>query len=76
MIQELDRVVLQTDIPAHGLRAGDVGTVVMVHQGGQGYTVEFLTLAGETVAVETLDAAQVRAIKPNEITHARELASA
>ena len=48
----------------------------MVHQGGKGYTVEFLTLAGETVAVATLDAAQVRAIKPNEITHARELANA
>jgi len=76
MIDELDRVVLQTDVPEHGLTAGDVGTVVMVHQGGQGYTVEFLTLAGETVAVETLSAAQVRAILPNEITHARRLASA
>ena len=76
MIEELDRVVLQTDVPEHGLTTGDVGTVVMVHQGGQGYTVEFLTLAGETVAVETLSASQVRAIQPNEITHARQLATA
>ena len=76
MIEELDRVVLQTDVPQHGLTTGDVGTVVMVHQGGQGYTVEFLTLAGETVAVETLSASQVRAIQPNEITHARQLATA
>lgn len=48
----------------------------MVHQEGKGYTVEFLTLAGETVAIATLDAAQVRAIKPNKITPARKLANA
>jgi hypothetical protein len=41
MIQERDRVVLQTDIPAHGLRAGDVGTVVMVHQGGKAIPSSF-----------------------------------
>ena len=76
MIDELDRVVLQTDVPEHGLTAGDVGTVVMIHQWGQGYTVEFLTLAGATVAVATLNANQIRAIRPNEITHARQLATA
>jgi len=48
----------------------------MVHQGGQGYTVEFLTLTGETVAVETLQAAQVRLVRPNEISHVRQLATA
>lgn len=37
MIQELDRVVLQTDIPAYRLQAGDVGTVVMVHRGARLY---------------------------------------
>jgi len=76
MMDELDRVVLVTDVPEHGLEAGDVGTVVMVHQGGQGYTVEFLTLTGETVAVETLNAAQVRLVRPNEISHVRQLATA
>ena len=76
MIEELDRVALQEDIPAHGLEAGDVGTVVMVHQGGLGYTVEFLTLTGKTVAIETLQANQVRAIRHNEVTHARQLAPA
>jgi hypothetical protein len=29
-----------------GLQAGDVGWVVMVHGGGAGYEVEFVTLAG------------------------------
>ena len=76
MINELDRVVLVSDVPAHGLEAGDIGTVVMVHHGGQGYTVEFLTLTGDTVAVETLNASQVRLARPNEISHVRQLASA
>src|SRR4051794_12611963 len=49
MIEELASVVLTTTIPEHGLQAGDIGTVVMVHQAGRGYTVEFLTLSGDTV---------------------------
>lgn len=76
MLKELDRVVLLTSLPPHGLEAGDIGTIVMVHQGGKGYTVEFLTLAGETVAVATLDNTQVRPIESNEVAHARQLASA
>ncbi len=76
MIDELANVVLATDIPARGLRAGDIGTVVMVHQNGRGYTVEFLTLSGETVAVVTVSADQVRPIRPNEIAHVRELNAA
>jgi hypothetical protein len=76
MMEELERVVLVESIPAHGLEAGDIGTIVMVHQGGQGYSVEFLTLDGETIAVETLKSSQVRPIQPNEVAHARQLASA
>ena len=38
--------------------------------------IEFLTLAGRTAAVVTLEAAQVRAVGHREITHARELAAA
>jgi len=56
MIEELASVVLTTDMPERGLQAGDIGTVVMVHQEGQGYTVEFMTLSGDTVAVVTLPA--------------------
>jgi len=54
MIQELDSVVLTTDISAHDLTAGDIGTVVLVHEGGAGYEVEFATLDGETMAIVTL----------------------
>jgi hypothetical protein len=76
MIDELASVVLTADLPERGLRPGDIGTVVLVHQGGQGYTVEFLTLSGETVAIVTLAAAQVRPIRRNEIAHVRELVAA
>ena len=40
------------------------------------YTVEFLTLSGETVAVVTVAAEQIRPIRTNEIAHVRELAAA
>jgi hypothetical protein len=51
MIKELDSVVLTTDLPEHGLAKDDIGTVVLVHEGGKGCTVEFMTLAGHTIAV-------------------------
>ncbi len=76
MLEELASVVLETDMSERGLQAGDIGTVVLVHQHGKGYTVEFLTLQGETVAVVTLGAEQVRPIRPNEIAHVRALIAA
>jgi len=54
VIDELDEVVLKLDLPDHGLAAGDIGTVVFVHDEGKGYEVEFMTLDGETIAVATL----------------------
>ena len=74
MIQELEDVILECDLPKHDLRRGDIGTVVLVHRGGEGYEAEFTTLDGETVAVVTLLAAQVRPAHKREIAHARELA--
>ena len=60
MIQELDSVVLMSDLPEHGLTKGDLGTVVLVHEGGKGCTVEFMTLAGKIIAVVTTLANQIR----------------
>jgi hypothetical protein len=73
MIRELDTVVLTVDVPGHGLKRGDLGTVVLVHAGG-GFEVEFSTLDGETLAVVSLDAGQVRPIGAREIAQAREIA--
>jgi len=74
MILEHDCVVLTADLPGEGLQAGDIGTVVHVHRGGEGYEVEFVTLDGETVAIATLLPVQVRPIRRRELAHVRELA--
>jgi len=70
MIKELDSVVLTEDVAEHGLKRGDVGTVVLLH-GDAGYEVEFVSLTGETLAVVSLAADQVRPIGEREIAHAR-----
>jgi len=72
---ELDRVVLTEHLPELGLEAGDIGTVVLVHEAGKGFEVEFVTLDGETYAVTTLTSDEVRPIDRNEIAHARVLAA-
>lgn len=71
MIRELDAVVLECDLAEHGLKRGDVGTVVLVHGNGAGYEVEFTALDGDTIAVTTLSAAQLRVARGGEIAHAR-----
>jgi len=71
MIKEHDRIVLRKGVPEKGLKTGDVGTVIHVYKKGEAFEVEFLTLHGETVAIATLDASQVRPVLKKEITHAR-----
>jgi hypothetical protein len=63
-------------LSAKGLAKGDLGVVALVHHQGEGFEVEFTTLAGETVAIETLLRAQVRTVRKREIAHARELVTA
>lgn len=76
MINELDDVILTRDLPEHGLSAGDIGTVVLVHRKEAGYEVEFTALDGETIAVLTLMADHVRPANSGEIAHVRSLATA
>ncbi len=76
MIKEQDCAVLTVDLPAEGLAAGDIGAVVHIHGAGEGYEVEFITLDGQTIAVSTLLANQVRPIARREIAHVRSLAAA
>jgi hypothetical protein len=73
-IREHDRVVLVTDLPGEKLASGDVGTVVHVHGAGRAFEVEFVALDGETIAIVTLEQAQVRPVEHREITHARRVA--
>jgi len=73
MINEHDTIVLTEDVPDEGLTAGDVGTVVHIHNNGEGYEVEFMTLTGQTIAVASLLAAQVRPVGSQDVAHVREL---
>lgn len=71
MIAEHDQVVLTRNLPEQELIAGDIATVVAVHQGGKGYTMEFMTVAGDTIAIVTVDAADVRPSREREVPHVR-----
>ena len=72
-IKEHDCVVLTANLPDEGLESGDVGTVVHIHKDGVAYEVEFVTLTGRTVAVATVEAAQLRPVGQRDISHIREL---
>jgi hypothetical protein len=68
-IREYDLVVLTVDLPEKGLKAGDVGTALVLHEEGVAAEVEFMTEAGETIAVLTLLAEQMRPAREDEIRH-------
>lgn len=75
-IKEHERAVLTRDVPEKGLEAGDVGTIVSVHEaqdGGvpAGYTLEFMSPSGETIALATVFADAVRPVGPREVNHVR-----
>jgi Domain of unknown function (DUF4926) len=73
------RVVLKTDVPEHGLRRGDLATIVEFHPGipGQepGYSLEVFNAVGDTVAVIALGESQIEALREDEILCARILAA-
>lgn len=75
-MKEHDRFVLTEDVPDHGLTAGDLGTIVMVHvpddtyTGLEGYTAEFTYLTGETRAVVDMRPDQVRPATEGEVARA------
>lgn len=76
MIAELDLVVLTRDLAEHGLCQGDVGTVVHRYADERAFEVEFVTAGGATVAVLTLERADVRLQDGREILHVREFTAA
>ena len=72
-IKEHDCIVLTKNLPEENLEAGDVGTAVHIHKDGAAYEVEFVTLAGRTVAVATVEASQLRPVGDRDLSHVREL---
>ena len=72
MYKLLDTVVLDRDIPEHGLRSGDLGAVVDVHE-PDGLEVEFVLASGRTQALLTLNARDVRAVRDGDFIAVRDL---
>lgn len=72
-------VILTRDVTEHGLRAGDVGTVVERHATPgvpeEGYFVEFFDMTGNTVTVATLPASALRLPTPADRPTVRALRS-
>ena len=70
--ETLQVVVLTRDLPDHGLRQGDLGTIVEVYD-GSGLEVEFVTASGRTSAVVTVRSADVRPIADTDLVAVRSL---
>ena len=66
----LDTVVLDRDVPEHGLRRGDLGAVVEVYE-PDGLEVEFVRASGRTQAVVELTTHDVRAIRDEDLISVR-----
>jgi hypothetical protein len=70
MFTTLDTVVLNRDLPEHGLRAGDLGAVVEVYATGA-IEVEFVRASGHTKALVTLEAGDLRSVSDGDILAVR-----
>jgi hypothetical protein len=68
----LDTVVLNTDLPEHGLRKGDLGAVVQVYP-PSGLEVEFVSASGQTQALVTLQEDAVRSVLDTDLIAVRPL---
>jgi hypothetical protein len=68
--QVLDTVVLDRDLVEHGLRKGDLGSVVEVYE-PDGLEVEFVTASGRNAALMTLSDQDVRPVSDDDLVSVR-----
>jgi len=68
----LDTVVLVRSLPDHGLREGDLGTVVELYP-PDGLEVEFISASGHTRALISLRISDVRAPGDSDVFSVRPL---
>ena len=66
----LETVILTKDLKKHGLRCGDLGTIVEIYE-PDGLEVEFVSAAGKTEALVTLSADDVRAVAEDDLIAVR-----
>jgi hypothetical protein len=69
-LHPLDVVVLTHDLPAHGLRTGDLGAVVEVY-GPDAIGVEFVVASGRTKALVTLQLQDLREAGDDDLVTVR-----
>ena len=74
-----NRVALRVDLPEHGLRKGDVATIVE-HLPGKdcedGYVLEVFNAVGDTIAMITVPQSAVEPLTADVIPSVRPLAQA
>ena len=70
MLKLLEYVVLNRDIPEHGLCSGDLGAIVETYE-PDGLEVEFVAASGDTQAVLTLATEDVREVGASDVLAVR-----
>ena len=68
--QLLDTIVLNRDVPEHGLREGDLGAIVDVYE-TDAFEVEFVTASGRTAALLMLNARDIRLVADDDLVSVR-----
>lgn len=75
MYKLLDTVALTHDVPAAGLRRGDLGAIVEMLAHGA-FEVEFVAASGRTQALLTLAPADIRTLGDKDLISVRSLEEA
>ena len=70
MFRLLDTVVLKRDVPDAGLRVGDLGAIVEVHD-ADNFEVEFVAASGRTQALVTLRLDDIRHVDDRDLIAVR-----
>jgi hypothetical protein len=80
MIPLFSQVSISRDVPEHGLRVGDVATLVdaVPHplNGEKGYVLEVFNALGDSIAVVAMPESAVEPLRSTEVFSVRELARA
>lgn len=69
-------VALKCDVPEHRLRRGDIVKLVDPHvatDGTEGYSIEISNALGDTIAVTSVPASALEALRQDEVLCARTL---
>jgi hypothetical protein len=64
-LQAYDVVRLRRPLPDRSVPVGTTGAVVMVHEGGRAYEVEFCDDKGVTIALLTLEESDLEKVPPD-----------